>query len=1052
MKFALSTYLRAVLGMFCLGYAQASVIPDTSFGSAGIVAPAFPNRPSPDSAGTGRVIAVQTDGKILMAGQTTRGADTDIVVVRHLTDGTQDSSYGQQGAAVIVRANSNETASRLLLMADGSLLISATTTGTAGQNMLLYRLLSTGAVDTSFGTSGSLEIDFEGQDDASYGLTLDSAGRIIIVGSATISSSLDLAVARCTSTGVLDTTFGTNGKATLAVSLSYEEARDVTVQTDGDIVVAGFVYAQSSDDFLVTRFLDSGLLDEEFGGGSGFVRTRITAAEDRCQSVLLQPDGKIVAAGWTTAGNRNFAAVRYLDDGTLDNSFGTSGIARTPVGLGDDLAYVLHRQSDGKLLLGGTASNTNEQFAAIRYTAAGILDTSFGSAGKALFTLPDREGSGTAMALQTDGKVLLGGTASSGSISDLALLRLSATGALDNSFNGNGRVITDLAQLPPLSTARVVELQSDGRILVAGGSLEGDSFKMIVMRFLANGQADSSFGTQGRVILPFGTEGDLAYCMAVQSNGRILIGGYSTQDGTTHFALARLLANGALDNDFGTGGIVTTPIGSFESEMFAIALPSDGKIVAVGYAWNALASPNRDFAIVRYLANGTLDTSFGSLGTGMVIQATATGASEDFATGVAIQSDGRVLVGGTRYLTTGASSFALMRFTTSGTLDSTFGTGGRVTTSSASNGLQAQTLLLQADGKPILAGLDTIAANREFVCARYNGNGVLDTSFGSSGIATVSMGSTSDTALDAALDASGRVIMAGYTVGTSAQFAVLRLTTNGVADNSFDSDGRVTWDLSAQADTAFSLAIQSDGKVLLAGDRNTDMVLTRLAEASANQPPLAVDDSGFVLPSRHVTIEVLSNDSDADLDTLSITAFTQPASGGTVAQVGDTLRFTATTTFTGATFSYTVSDGQAGTDEGSVTISPVSTFAQWQQAHFAEEANDPNIAGATRDPDQDDLPNLLEYAFGKDPLKPEISPQLVASQNGGRLVLTTTRWAAATDLIMSAEFGSDLLGWDNAGVMMEVISNDGILETRQYTGPLASPLNRQFGRIKVEQP
>lgn len=1034
------------------GNGGAAIMPDPGFGTGGIVIPAFPNRASPDALGAGRVIAVQSDGSTLIAGQTTQGADTDIVVVRYLANGTLDASFGIQGIAVIVRATSNETASRLLVLADGRLLIAGTTTDSSGQNMLLSRLTSAGSLDATFGSAGSLEVDFNNQDDAAFGLTLDNSGRIVIVGAATIDSTLDLGVVRCSADGVLDTSFGSTGKVTASVSLSYEEARDVVVQPDGNIVVAGFADVQSSDDFIVMRFLDGGLLDETFGDGAGFVRTRLTAAEDRCQSVILQPDGKIVAAGWTTASNRNFAAVRYLSDGSLDTTFGVSGIARTPVGLGDDMAYVLQRQGDGKLLLAGTASYTSEQFAVIRYTAAGVLDSSFGSAGKALFTLPDRDGTGTAMALQSDGKVLLGGTASSASLSDLALLRLSSAGALDTTFNTTGRVITDLAQLPPISTARAVELQSDGRILVAGGSLEGDGFKMIVQRYLSTGVADTSFGIQGRVILPIGNEGDLAYCLTVQSNGRILIGGYTTQGGITQFAIARLLADGSLDTSFGTTGIVTTAIGTFEAEMYALALQTDGKIVAVGYAWNALVTPNRDFAIVRYLANGELDTSFGTGGTGYLIQATTTTASEDFATGVVIQGDGKIIVGGTRYPATGASSFALMRFTAAGVLDSTFGTGGRLTTTNASNSLQAQTLLLQADGKPVLAGLITVAGDREFACARYSSAGVLDASFGNAGLAITSLGSTQDTALDAVLDSSGRVLMAGYAVSTSAQFALLRLTTSGSPDTSFDTNGRVTWDLSSGGDIAYSLTIQPDGKTLLAGDRGADMALTRMTEIVTNQPPISNDDSGFVLPGGVVTLDVLSNDTDADMDVLTIQQFTQPTSGGTVTQVGQSLRFTATSTFTGASFLYTTSDGQGGTGDATVTISPVSTFAQWQIARFAEEATDPVVAGPTRDPDHDDLPNLLEYAFGKDPQKADSGTLPEVSLNAGRLVLTTTRWAAATDLSMTAEFGSDLIGWQSVGVTLEVIGTDGILETLRFSAPAPSPAERQFGRIQVQMP
>ena len=346
----------------------------------------------------------------------------------------------------------------------------------------------------------------------------------------------------------------------------------------------------------------------------------------------------------------------------------------------------------------------------------------------------------------------------------------------------------------------------------------------------------------------------------------------------------------------------------------------------------------------------------------------------------------------------------------------------------------------------------TVSGDREFACARYLSTGVLDTSFGTGGLSFISMGSSSDTALDAALDSSGRVMMAGYAVTSSAQFALLRLTTTGAADNTFDIDGRVTWDLGPSADTAFSMALQPNGRILLAGDRNTDMVLTRLAEANSNQPPVATDDSGFVLPGRAVTLDVLGNDTDGDMNTLSIQSFTQPASGGVVVQLGSTLRFTAASTFIGASFQYIASDGQGGTDQAVVTILPVSTFAQWQSAHFAEDAADPVIAGPTRDPDRDDLPNVLEYAFGKDPLKPDINAQPIPSQSSGKLVLTTTRWAAATDFFMTAEFGLDLIGWDSSGVTMEIISNDGILETRQYVGPIPVPSQYQFGRIKVELP
>ena len=338
-------------------------------------------------------------------------------------------------------------------------------------------------------------------------------------------------------------------------------------------------------------FLGSGKLDACVFGHGGKVTTPLGIGK----AVALQSDGKIVVAGSgsTSGGSDDFALVRYTSSGALDTGFGTGGKVTTPIGLGNDFGRAVALQSDGKIVVAGSTSSIsgNSDFAVVRYTSSGALDTSFGTGGKVTTPIGSSTDFGNAVALQSDGKIVVAGYSYIRCNTDFALLRYTSSGALDTSFGTGGKVTT------PISSngfGNAVALQSDGKIVVAGStSSNGGIFDFALVRYTSSGALDTSFGTGGKVTTPIGSGTDFGRAVALQSDGKIVVAGSSTSGGKDDFALVRYTSSGALDSGFGTGGKVTTPFGSGN----AVALQSDGKIVVAGSSNNGSLN---DFAVARY--------------------------------------------------------------------------------------------------------------------------------------------------------------------------------------------------------------------------------------------------------------------------------------------------------------------------------------------------------------------------------------------------------------------------------------------------------------------
>ena len=385
--------------------------------------------------------------------------------------------------------------------------------------------------------------------------------------------------------------------------------------------------------------------------GDGIVITDLQGnnTTDTAAAVAVQPDGKILVAG--TSGTNKFAVARYLSTGSLDSEFGNNGVTITPL---PDLGGVAHSmvlQADGKILLSGIGAGG--EFALVRYLASGVLDTSFDSDG--IITTPIGVGqaaSANAMALQSDGKIVLAGQANVGGGNiDFAVARFNSNGSLDTAFDGDGKLTTPLVALVQ-DYASAVAVQADGKIVVAGHTNSG---KFGVVRYNKDGSLDAGFGNNGIVVTAVGAIDAYAYAIALQPDGKIVVVGNALVDvGYRGLAAVRYNADGSLDNSFGTAGKVITSLAGLGMEgAEAVVVQPDGKIVVTGEYVSSQSPSDLDLAVLRYNSNGGLDTSFGTNG----IVTLDLGSLSDFGNGLAVQPDGKILVAGSD-----SADFVLLRY------------------------------------------------------------------------------------------------------------------------------------------------------------------------------------------------------------------------------------------------------------------------------------------------------------------------------------------------------------------------------------------------------
>jgi uncharacterized delta-60 repeat protein len=389
--------------------------------------------------------------------------------------------------------------------------------------------------------------------------------------------------------GDLDPSFNGAGMV-LAPVRSESEAYAVAIQTDGKIVVAG----HSEFDFAVARFHPDGTPDTLFNG-TGSTVTEVGAGFNEARAIAIQDDGKILLAGHSTGTTADSTLVRYLPGGTTDPSFDGDGIKiQAFSGLNADRFEDVVLQSDGKIVAAGTLNDgSSVQMFLARFETDGDLDsTSFGLFGLNVDTFPGHA-EAFALAVRADDRLLLGGGVGPPSAMDFAIVAYQANGQVDTTFGSSGQTTTSVGT----GDDRIADLaiQADGRIVAAGYAFDSSGFSDIaIVRYLANGSPDPSFGGDGIVITRLGDQNDFAEGVAIQPDGKIVVAGTSVVTGGRDFIVLRYRPDGTLDATFGNGGVVRTPIGASPRTAYAVAIQDDGRIVAAG------REGGLDFAIARY--------------------------------------------------------------------------------------------------------------------------------------------------------------------------------------------------------------------------------------------------------------------------------------------------------------------------------------------------------------------------------------------------------------------------------------------------------------------
>lgn len=678
---------------------------DPTFAGFGTGGKVVTDVPSPN--GYHNEMALQPDGKIVVTGS----QDGSLMVMRYLSNGAIDTTFGTGGQAVFTRAGVYVKYTAVMIQPDGTIVV-AVANITNSSIYILVRLTPWGALDTTFGSSGWVTADFGHSDYLLIGaeaVISQPDGKIIACGD---SSDVNFSVARFNHDGSLDTTFDGDGKKTINMG-GVNDCSDLALQDDGKIILAG-TNGTINNDFAVARLNPDGSLDSSFDG-DGKLSTGFGSWEEYGRAVAVGRDGKIVVAGYSSDGA---LVARYLPNGALDSSFDGDG-QRTIAGLSGSIRDVQIRP-DGRIVLLGTHTSPDKdtKFALYRLNVNGSDDTSFDGDGNAFIDLGGND-MGYSLALQPDGRILAYGQ----SDTKMVLIRLWQ----DATFDSGGRQTLgfDEPLIGPGSrqSGNALAIQSDGKLVVAGQIENASSTNtdMALARFLPDGRLDTSFGTLGRITYGFGGH-QAARALAIQSDGKIVVAGYTypISGGNKDFMVARFNPDGTPDGSFGLGGFTVTDFLGGDDYGWAVALTPDEKIVVAGtvVAGAGTASPHNVFGVARFNSDGTLDTSLA--GTGHALMGFSLGPNH-WVSSVLVQADGKIVVGGWV-----GSDFALTRFNTGGGLDSSFGTSGKTITDMGGDDY-LYALVQDGYGQIYAAGTRVLSGSGDFAFAHYTADGVLVT-------------------------------------------------------------------------------------------------------------------------------------------------------------------------------------------------------------------------------------------------------------------------------------------------------------------------------------
>ena len=764
---------------------------DTTFGSDGIVTTDFGGSDYCSS------ITVQPDGKILLAGL----GNGKFALARYNSGGSLDTSFDYDGklATDLGRWNGGYS---VALQSDGKILVAGSNDG----DFAVARYNSDGSLDTSFDYDGIVTTDL-GRWFGGCSVTVQADGKILVTGA----SGLDFAVARYNYDGSLDTSFDYDGKVTAGFGGMWNYGNSVALQPDGKILFAvggGWVSSggHSGSTFALARYNYDGSPDTSFdydGKLATYFGNGVTVQPDgkilvEGYSVTVQSDGKILVADTSAQViNSDFPIARYNNDGSLDTSFNYDGK------LASDFGNSITVQPDGKILVAGTsAQGINSNFAVARYNSDGSLDTTF-NAFNTLNGTPTYLKNGHAVVLDSDVQIFDAELATSNNYAGASLMLARHGGAnADDLFSGAGIVAAAASGTVTIDSTNIATCTwSAGTLALVFNNNATQALVNHAMQSLVYENASDAPPSSVQIDWTF-NDGDSSGALSTIGSTLMTIVtdpvATTAEDQAVNISFSDLFA-------YRNGSEVDGAVESFTVKTINSGALTIGRDASTATAWDAATNhtidathdawwrPNQSangmldaFTVVAHHNDGeeSITTTPAIVNVASVNDAptfipcngkvTTDFGSNDDGNSVAVQADSKILFAGSS-----GDDFALARYNSDGSIDTSFSSDGKLVTDFAGSDDHGSSVTVQLDGKILVAG----SSDGDFALARYNSDGLLDTSFSYDGRDTTNFGGSDDSCNNVTMQADGKILVTGSSGG---DFAVARYNSDGSLDTTFN--------------------------------------------------------------------------------------------------------------------------------------------------------------------------------------------------------------------------------------------------------------------------
>lgn len=626
-------------------------LPDNTFAGIGLVQATI----SGYEAITTTAVAVQPDGKIIVAGTIFDMNGDYLITIRLTNSGILDNSYGlsqHPGMAITDAGPAWDEVKEVLIQQDGSVLLGGYgyDLGAAMQYTVIIRYTANGITDTGFDGDGILRIGHEINFFSLGKIKLNTSGQLMLTGIVRHSSgTYVVALARFNAAGQWDNSFGTKGILSMPSTGYSQLGVCLLLLSDGHMIVSGFEDTGLNFRAMVMNIQPGGLPEPTFDGdGTAVIPMGNASGDDRATAIIITAGDKPLVAGNYNKGLENSGFLyRFTADGGTDLGFGHNGRVNLH-GSFSTIIYSMVQQPDGKILAAGTYYDLLEgaNMLLCRFFSDGKIDSSFGTNGRVVQPLSNPGGFDQAysIVLQSNGKIIVLASSQGFFQAQHYLMRFTANGVLDTTFGTGGKTELDfnIQDDPNAGFMQRIAVQADDKIVVVGAKEEFSGNNVAVRRYLSNGLIDMSFNAGNLVSTDFFGGDDIGYAVTIQPDGKIIVAAEIYQAPTGYaVGLVRYLSNGSRDLSFDGDGKVTAPA---EASTFyipsSLIVQSDQKILVV--ATKSFFSDSK-LVVARWNAAGVPDASFGTNGISVI---SSYGDGKDFATGMALQSNGKILISG----------------------------------------------------------------------------------------------------------------------------------------------------------------------------------------------------------------------------------------------------------------------------------------------------------------------------------------------------------------------------------------------------------------------